>query len=674
MVGLEEKRLPKRAALSIGLLQAAALYLTYLALSLTDPWGYVPAMVQAGVYGLLAIAMIAVIARGLMAKSKWTPSEGMKAAFLSGMLLVIAAVLAGADASRLLEIAVKPRALFTYPVAEITMTVTPPAYMKAEAFTERLGPDGKPAGGLKPLPEGSEVLIRVKNISYAPTLIAGAHQVEFLSAEDGGFVAHFTLKDEISWQVRQGSLNLGLWPILILADDAPIIERADFRQILTGEGLFSLSLHLRDDYGLQEVTVGVVTNGGDADDLKGRTTLNITGLNDFSGETYLNFGHSDFAGSKVDLILEVSDQAGQKKQKILAGILLPAKEFTNPHARNIIDIRAKVKSHPEIRKKLARQLMALGLVPDNGQTPTIYYMALRSAYWRLINPENEADITSARDILWDLANQMEDGDSGQFTEDMLGKLAALKLSLHQRQDGKMIREQLQELDKSMILYLRDHRSSVRDQKSFGPGLGEKLGQGDKYDPENFNIKELRRLYGEILKHSHFKRMDQAIDLISYLEHGFIYQDRDILSGRGYTRFQTVSQARGTVTSLKQIQRKVMAFVYKSSAKLELANLDIKKTVNPIVLKSSFNRDIVKWVAIQKKLGVSVNDLGRTLVKSGINTADITVAANDLVRDVVESMEAGDMEAAAQYQSEILTLLNRLKNILYQEMAYSPKIL
>ena len=127
-----------------------------------------------------------------------------------------------------------------------------------------------------------------------------------------------------------------------------------------------------------------------------------------------------------------------------------------------------------------------------------------------------------------------------------------------------------------------------------------------------------------------------------------------------------------MSSLKKIQRQVMAFVYKNSAKLELADLNITNMGTTTSLKISFNGDVLKWIDIQKKLGVSVNDLGRTLVKSGINTAEITVAADELVRDVVQSMEAGDMEAAAQYQSEILTLLNRLKNILYQEIAYNPR--
>ncbi|PCI48903.1 MAG: hypothetical protein COB49_05585 [Alphaproteobacteria bacterium] len=641
MAGLEEKPVNHSTTLLAGLLQAAALYLVYLALSLTDLWGYLPPVAQLVAYGILALAMMMVIMGGLVEKGLWTLRASLKAAFLSVILLGIAAILAGPDSRRLLEIAVKPRAVFAYPVPEITMTVIPPDYSGAAGFTEQPDLENTPSVMPKPVPEGSEIIIRVANILYAPTLIAGQRRVEFLSAEEGGFVAYFTLKDETVWQIRDGSRVMGQWPIQLVADDAPIIERADFRQILTGDGLFGLSLHLIDDYGLQEVAIGLVRAGSDTDVLSDRTILAVSGLREFTGELYINLASSDLAGSQVDLIVDVTDQAGQKQLKILGTITLPVKEFSNPHARKIAEIRARLITEPQIRKKLARQLMALGLVPGDGQMPGIYYMALRSAYWRLTTPRHDDDITSAREILWDLAGQMEDGDGGQFGRDILALLAAVKLSLYQGQEGRRIKKQLQEIDKTIILFLRDQT----------------LPHAGGFDPEAIDIEELRRIYGKILTHNHHKRYDQAVDLISYLEHGFIYRDRGILSEIGLKRFQIVSRARDTVSIIKQAQREVMSFVYKNTVKLELASLDTKG------LNMAFNRDIDKWIAIQKKLGANVTSLGRILAKSGIDTTRLTTTASDLIRDVVQSMEAGDMGTAAQYQSEVLTLLNRLKNIL-----------
>lgn len=652
MAGLKDNSRNKVTVLFAALLQAAALYLVYLTLSLTDLWGYMPSLVQLAVYGLLAVAMMGVIQRGLMMKSPWSLNKSLKAASLSVILLVIAAIMAGQDRQRLLEIAVKPRAIFAYPVPEIILTVSPPAHSGGQEYSLYLTAGTESPESLKPIAEGSKIRIRVANTAYAPTLIAGRNKVEFLPVEDGGFMAQFILKDEIIWQIREGSRVVARWPIVIVADDVPVIARVDFRQMLTGDGLFALSLHLSDDYGLRQVVIGVVVPQGDPDSLHDRTLLDMLGLKEFSGELYVNFAASDLAGSRVDLIVEVTDQAGQKQQKILSGINLPAKKFSNPLSRDIIDIRQRLVSEPQNRKRLARLLMVKGLVPDYGQIPVIYYMALRSAYWRLVKSQNEGDINSALDILWDIANHMEDRNRNQFNSDILALLASLKLALYQGREEGEIRKQLQEIDKVITLYLRAQTPSVT-----GPA-----------DSEKFDIKELRRIYGKILAKSRHERVEEAIDLISYLEQGIIYRDRGILSEQGFKRFQIVSQARNRVDILKKAQRQIMSFVYRNSVELELASLD---TDAPGSLKIPFGGDIHKWIALQQKLGTNVNDLARILVNSRINSDQLTVAVGDLIRDVVHSMEAGDMETAAQYQSEILMLLDGLKKILDREIKYRP---
>lgn len=651
MAEIGEKQISRKSALFAGLVQAVALYLVYLSLSLTDLWGYMPPMVQLVVYGGLALAIMMVVWCGLLSKGIWNVKASLKGAFFSVVLLSVAGILAGPDSRRLLEIAVKPRALFDYPLPEIVMTVTPPAYSGRPQFTQYFSLDETPVSGLKRIPEGSEIEIRVTNTAHAPILTVDRERLRILSEKEGGFVAHFTLKDQVSWQIREGNRLVGEWPIFSLSDDAPIIERADFRHLMTGDGLFGLTLDLSDDYGLQEVAVGVVPPGGNTDVLYERTRIAASGLKRFSGEGYINLASSDFAGRRVDLIVEAIDQAGQKQQKILSGITLPAQKFSNPHSRKIIEIRKRIKTEPEIRKKLARELMALGLVPGDGQIPTIYYMALRSAYWRLTRPKDDDDINNARDILWDLAGQLEEGDGGRFKGDILALLASLKLTLYQRQDVARTRQQLQEIDRLVILFLRRQIPSEKG----------------KYD-----VRELRRIFGQILTHSHEKRFDQAIDLISYLEHGFIYRDRDTLSEQGFKRFQIVSRVREKLGIVRKAQRQIMSFVYRNAVKLEIASLDMKPTDIMDRPKISYHGDIQKWIAVQRKLGASMDGLERILAKSGLNTSQLTAAASDLVGEVLQSMEAGDMESAAGYQGDILMLLDRLKNILDLEIQSRPE--
>jgi len=617
----------------------------YLAISLCDPWGYFPPLIQAALYGLVAAAMMMFIFRGLSGQPLMAVKVSLRAAFLSLLLLLAAGILAGGDRQRRLEIAVKPRAIFSYPVPDIKMTVTPPSYSERESFTENITNPDAVTAGLKPILEGSAISVYINNITYAPYLRAGKQRIIFLPRAEGGFEAQFIVTGETSWQIMDGSRRIGYWPIILLEDDAPTIDRAVFRPLRAGDGLFSLSLDLSDDYGLDEVSVGLRPAGDKRLDFYDGIKLPISGLKAYAGELYVNLSASNFAGMRVDLIVEAVDQAGQTQQKIVPDIMLPEREFSDPLARRLITIRKEIMTKPEERPKLARELKALGLTSGRLTTrgmpmPSVYYMALRSAYWRLDAPKDDENITQARDLLWDLALSLEEGEHAAFKRDILAHLARLKLHLYQKISEDDYTAELQEIDKTIVLFSRaSHSSFVQD-----------------FDSEKYDVARLRKIYGRILTHIHFKKYDEAIDLVSYLENGFIYNDKGLLSGQGYARFQTAHRARDTMNIIEKTQKQIMSFVLQNSVKLDIAHQDV-----------GAHQDIEGWVSIQRKLGGSVNDVGRDLENSGIDATHLTMAASELMGDVIQSMEAGDMAAAAGYQSQILTLLKSVKTILNREM-------
>lgn len=134
------------------MLRAVMLYLLYLTLSLFDPWGYLADEFHLAAFGLLFVAMMILILRGLMARGFRPLKPTLRLTILSLLLVASAGIWAGPDAKRRLEIAVKPRALVSYPTAEIAMAVTPPAYSGRASFTERLDPAGKIRPTPPPIP------------------------------------------------------------------------------------------------------------------------------------------------------------------------------------------------------------------------------------------------------------------------------------------------------------------------------------------------------------------------------------------------------------------------------------------------------------------------------------------------------------------------------------------
>ncbi|NOZ42583.1 MAG: DUF4175 domain-containing protein [Alphaproteobacteria bacterium] len=668
-------RIDSGRRLAPGLLLAAVLILIYLTLSLTDLWGYLPTVVQASVYLLLSGVIIILLLSSLSGKRIWPlplglkalelkalelkalelgarelRTLGLKALGLAAIALAVAAIIAGPDSGRLLEIALKPPALFSYPVPEIIMTVKPPSFSGRRKFTENMSAGDEKTSNPAPMVQGSKITVRVKNIADAPILITGSRKVKFRADKNGGFRAGFTLRNQTMWQVRAGSRSLGQWPILLLEDNPPVIHRVAYHMMKTKEGFFDLSLDISDDFGVRDVVVGIMPIGGKSDSLRDRTNLGIAGLKRFSGNIYVNLAASDFAGRKVDLVVEVTDQAGQTQQKVIRDITIPVRRFSNAFSRQIIKIRRDILTQPGSRKKLARQLMALGLVPDNGQMPGIYYLALRSAYRRLIAATNDQDIASVRNILWALAAGIQDGNRGRFTRNMLTLLTSLKIALYQRQPTIIIKGKLQKIDKTLLLFRQMQRLSPR-----------------RTLPVDYNIRALRKLYGKILADSYYRKFTPAINLVSYLEQGFVYNDPLILSGRGFAHFRTAHHARKAVKILEKAQKQIMDFVLKKTIRLEIASAKPLRAVT-----MSRNRDIRIWIDIQQKLRKKMKDLGRTLQKSGIDAARFTVPAGDLAREVIHSMKDGNMSAAAGYQSQIMTILQNLGNMLDREMHYQPK--
>lgn len=613
-----------------------------------------PPMVQLIVFAVLFLAMMLLIMRGLAGQNTGSFKVVYRTATLSMLLMVIAGLWAGPDASRRLELAVKPRGVFDYPIAEVTMIVTPPAYSGRQSFTERLVLDQEegdnPSSAPTTIPEGSKILIMVGKTPYPPTLHVGGQKIEFLLTEGGGYAAEFIAYAQLDWEIKQGSYVMGQWPLLLLEDEQPVIDRAELRILKEGGGLFGLSLGVSDDYGLKKVSVAVTIAKDDQKTGYDETILPISHLKQFDGNIFVDLTSSSFAGEQVNLMVKAEDEAGQIGQRMIENIILPEKDFSKPLSRKIIEIRDAIRKKPDERVKMARQIMALGLVPDNGpmetQAPAVYYMALRSAYWRLTTPLKAEDVESAQQILWDLAVLLEDGDAGQFKHDILALLANLKLSLYQKKDLPEIRRQLQEIDKEIILFLRNQTLDEHNR--------------------HIDVQALRKVYSKILLNIHNKNIDEVIGLISYLEHGFIFEDKDMLSGQGFMRFQTAHHARKSVTTLEKIQRKMLSASLKNAVKLELASAGKPNDLNLPKLKN-----MAQWITTQKKLGEDISDLGRQLLKSGIDASWVTVPIGDLVRDSVRSLEGGNMEMASQYQTQIMTLLTSLKKLLDEELRFDP---
>ncbi len=129
-----------------------------------------------------------------------------------------------------------------------------------------------------------------------------------------------------------------------------------------------------------------------------------------TGSTYKDLTAHPWAGLKVRMTLAARDSAGQVGLSKPEVLVLPARRFTKPLARAVIEQRRNLYLAPHRRLRVARALNALTIAPERFIPDRTVYLALRSAYWRLKRQRSRAELRSVFDQLWDVALRIEDGD------------------------------------------------------------------------------------------------------------------------------------------------------------------------------------------------------------------------------------------------------------------------
>lgn len=88
-------------------------------------------------------------------------------------------------------------------------------------------------------------------------------------------------------------------------------------------------------------------------------------------------------------------------------LIPPTQTFTNPVARQLVDMGTDLVARPRDRQEAARQLQALTDRPEQLGDDLTAYLALRSAYWQLRrDPEVRGSLETAL-LLWDTAERLE---------------------------------------------------------------------------------------------------------------------------------------------------------------------------------------------------------------------------------------------------------------------------
>ena len=191
------------------------------------------------------------------------------------------------------------------------------------------------------------------------------------------------------------------------------------------------------------------------------------------GETTADLGDSPWAGATVSMVLSAKDEGGNTGRSAPVSVVLPARSFTDPLARALVEQRRDLVLDPDHHDRIDTALDALTLAPDLFDAPPAVYLGLRTAKMRLDGAKGDPDLVAVADLLWAMALQIEDGDLSQTERDLRAIQQQLKDALARNappEEIKKLTDALrQQLDKFLAeMAQKADPSAQNDQPSDRP--------------------------------------------------------------------------------------------------------------------------------------------------------------------------------------------------------------
>ena len=262
--------------------------------------------------------------------------------------------------------------------------------------------------------------------------------------------------------VRRGERAVAAWHFTVIPDVPPritLLKPPETKQ----SGALSLAYSLDDDYGV----VGATAEFRPLDKTPGAAAARpLVAAPDFplslpqlrartgTAETIRDLTSHPWAGAKVRLPLVARDEAGQEGRSDPVEVVLPARNFTAPLARAVVEQRARLALDANQAGAVADALDALTLAPDGHIDTAGTYMALRTAYYGLIRARNDDDLRASVDFLWAIALGIEDGDLSLAADQLRAAQDALRQALQNGASDEEIKKLTDQLREALQKYMQ----------------------------------------------------------------------------------------------------------------------------------------------------------------------------------------------------------------------------
>ncbi len=385
------------------------------------------------------------------------------------------------------------RELFTVPAGSVvTVRVSGGAGDETLSFTDS-------NGAITAIETATE---QKRSESGSPVLTA--KQFEYQLARDGN----------ISVASRSGAIDS--WQFTIVLDAPPKI-RFNGEPKRAVSGALQLSYIAEDDYGIAEAHAAIdqpeESVSPDTRPLYGPPEMPLSlprrGARITESRTLRDLTEHPWAGSAVSIQLDAIDDAGQSGKSEKKTLVLPARIFTNPLAKAVIEQRRELALDANSKPWVMTLMDAITIRPEDTIPNKAHFLALTSARTRLELAETDDELRAVVDYLWEVARGIEDGDLSAAEKRLRDAQEALKQALEDGASDAEIEQLMAELREAMQDFMRELAKRALENPELAQPMtpnGQELRQSD-----------LDRLMDQIEELAKSGARDKAQELLSQLE-------------------------------------------------------------------------------------------------------------------------------------------------------------
>ncbi|MEX2453756.1 MAG: TIGR02302 family protein [Rhodospirillaceae bacterium] len=320
-------------------------------------------------------------------------------------------------------------------------------------------PDPVAADLVIPVPEGSTLTATVSGGGGDAVLELDGVRTPFEALDGFNSRLQTTVAGGGMLTVLQDGRTLGSWRIESKPDLAPEIA-FDGPPAATQRGTLRLAYGASDDYGITEIR-GEMRRTYERGEVVGKEVssfeLPTPSLNarEVKEASFQEIAPHPWAGLPVIIRLTATDAKGQTGFSEEVRMVLPERDFQNPVAKKIIAERRRLTTQPERRPEIIDAINDIASQTGAYKDDTVVFLGLVMARSRLFHEKDDSAIPPVRDLLWDTALRVEDGQLSHAERELVRAQEALMDALARNAPDEELERLMQELQAAMDQYMRE---------------------------------------------------------------------------------------------------------------------------------------------------------------------------------------------------------------------------